>query len=138
MELENIIWASLVAQMVKNLPAMQETQVPSLGWEYPPEQGMAPHSNIFARRIPCAEEPGGLQSLESQRVGHKRATNAFTFSESTPSCISLADQRFECPETGCESTIRECFLGWQVGAEEENQMKEGIKQSEPKMPHASV
>ena len=56
--------------MVKNPPAMQETQVPSLGWEDPLEQDMATHSNIFACRIPCAEEPGGLQSMESQRVGH--------------------------------------------------------------------
>ena len=67
---------------------MQETQVPSLGWEDPLEQDMATHSNIFACRIPCAEEPGGLQSMESQRVGHNRATNTFTFSESTPSYIS--------------------------------------------------
>ena len=63
-------WASLVAQSVKNLPAVQETQVQSLGWEDPLEKEMAPHSSILAWRIPWAEEPGGLQSIESQGVGH--------------------------------------------------------------------
>ena len=59
-----------MTQMVKNLPAMQETQVQSLGWEDPLEKGMAIHSSILAWRIPWAEEPGGLQSIGSQRVGH--------------------------------------------------------------------
>ena len=54
------IWASLVAQPVKKLPAMQETQVQSLGQEDPLEKGMATHSSILARRIPWTEEPGGL------------------------------------------------------------------------------
>ena len=62
--------ASLVAQLVKNLPAMQETWVQSLGWEDPLERGMATHSSIFAWRIPWTEEPGGLQSTGLQRVGH--------------------------------------------------------------------
>ena len=52
--------------MVKNLPAMQETLVPSLGPEVALEKGMAAHSSILAWRIPWPEEPGGLQSLESQ------------------------------------------------------------------------
>ena len=56
--------------MVKNLPAMQETQVRSLGWKDPLEKGMASHSSILAWRIPWTEEPGGLQSMTSQRVGH--------------------------------------------------------------------
>ena len=56
--------------MVKNLPAMQETQVRSLGWEDPLEKGMATHSSILAWRIPWTEEPGGLQSMGSKRVGH--------------------------------------------------------------------
>ena len=51
---------SLVAQTVKNLPAMQETQVWSMGWEDPLEKGMATHSSILAWRIPWTEEPGGL------------------------------------------------------------------------------
>ena len=58
--------ASLVAQMVKNLPAIQETGVRSLGQEDPLEKGMAPHSSILAREIQWTEEPGGLQSMGSQ------------------------------------------------------------------------
>ena len=56
--------------MVKNLPAMQVTPVHSLGQEDPLEKGMATHSSILARRIPWTEEPGGLQSMGSQRIGH--------------------------------------------------------------------
>ena len=62
--------ASLVAHMVKNMPAMQETCVQSLGQEEPLEKGMATHSSILSWRIPCTGEPGGLQSMGSQRVGH--------------------------------------------------------------------
>ena len=58
------------AQRVKNLHAMQETQVRSLGQEDPLEEEMAPHSSILAWRIPWTEEPGRLQSRRSQRVGH--------------------------------------------------------------------
>ena len=65
-----IIWASLVAQMVKNLPAMWETWVQSLGQEDPLEEGMGIHSGILAWRIPWTEEPGGLLSIGSQRAGH--------------------------------------------------------------------
>ena len=60
----------VVAQMVKNLLAVQETHVQSLGWEDPLEKGMVTHSSILAWGIPWTEEPGGLQSLESQRVRH--------------------------------------------------------------------
>ena len=59
-----------MAQMVKNLPAMQETQVQSLGWEDALEKGMATHSSILAWRIPWTEEPGKLQSMGLQRAGH--------------------------------------------------------------------
>ena len=59
-----------MAQRVKNLPAMQETQVQSLGWEDPLVQGMATHSSILAWRIPRTEEPGETQSMGSQKVGH--------------------------------------------------------------------
>ena len=62
--------ASLVAQSVRNSPAMQETQVRSLGWEDPLEMEMAIHSNILAWRIPWTEEPGRLESIELQRVRH--------------------------------------------------------------------
>ena len=60
-----IIWASLVAQMVKNPPAVQETQIQSLGWEDPLEKEMATYSIILTWRIPWAEEPGRLQSIYS-------------------------------------------------------------------------
>ena len=63
-------WASLMAQLVKNPPAVQETWVQFLGQEDPLEKGMATHSSILAWRIPWAEEPGGRQSIASQRVGH--------------------------------------------------------------------
>ena len=55
--------ASLVAHMVKNLPAMWEKQVQTLGWEDPPERGVATHSSILAQEIPWTEKPGGLQSM---------------------------------------------------------------------------
>ena len=61
---------SLVAQMVKHLPAMQETQVRSLGWEDPLEKEMATQSGTLAWKIPWMEKPGRLQSMGSQRVGH--------------------------------------------------------------------
>ena len=61
---------SLVAQTVKNQPAMLETWVQSLCWEDPLEKGMATHSSILAWRSPWIEEPGGLQSTESQTAGH--------------------------------------------------------------------
>ena len=60
--------ASLLAQTLRNLPAMQETQVRSLGWEGLLEKGTATHSSILAWRIPWTEEPGGVQSMGSQRV----------------------------------------------------------------------
>ena len=65
-----ISWVSLVAQTVKNPPAMQETWVQSLGQEDSPEEEMAAHYNVLAWRIPWTDEPGGLQSMGSQKVGH--------------------------------------------------------------------
>ena len=65
------LWASLVAQAVKNPPAKLETWVPSLGWGDPLEKGKAAHSSMLAWRIPWTEELGGLQEpMGSQRVGH--------------------------------------------------------------------
>ena len=79
---ENIV---LVVQLVKNLPAIRETQARSLGWDDPLEKGMATHSNILPWRIPWTEEPGGLQSMRSPwtwswlpRVGRDWATNTHT------------------------------------------------------------
>ena len=63
-----------MAQMVKNLPTVQETQVRSVGGEDALEKGMATHSSIFALRIPWTEAPGGLQSKVSQKVGHNLVT----------------------------------------------------------------
>ena len=71
--LENLVLlsrASLVAQMVKNLPIIRKTWVLFLGWEDPLEEGVATHSSVLAWRIPWTVEPGGLQSRESQRIGH--------------------------------------------------------------------
>ena len=62
--------ASLVAQKVKNVPEMQETQVQSMGWTDSLEKEMATHSSIFTWEIPWTEEPGRLQSMASQRAGH--------------------------------------------------------------------
>ena len=66
----NFYGASLVAQRLKRLPGMRETRVRSLGWEDPLEKAVAPHSSILAWRIPWTEEPGRLQFMGSQRVGH--------------------------------------------------------------------
>ena len=63
---------------MKNPPATQETWVPLLGQEDPLKKGMATHYSILAWRIPWAEEPGGLQSMGWQRVGHSRVTNPST------------------------------------------------------------
>ena len=68
---------SLVAQWVKNPPAIQETQVRSLGWKDPLEKSMVTHSSILAWRTPWTEEPSGLQSMGSQRVRHDWVTLSF-------------------------------------------------------------
>ena len=68
--INTLLWAPLVAQTEKNLPAMQETCVRSLGQEDPLEEGMAICSSILAWRIPWTEEPGRLQPMRPQRVGH--------------------------------------------------------------------
>ena len=65
-----LLGTSLVAQLVKNLPAVQEIWVRSLGWEDPLETVMATHSSILAWRIPWTEKPGGLESMGSQRAGY--------------------------------------------------------------------
>ena len=66
----SLMRASLVAQTVKRLPVVPETRVRSLGWEDPLEKEMATHSSILAWKISWTEEPGGLQPMVSQRVGH--------------------------------------------------------------------
>ena len=76
-----MLGASLVAQMVKNQPAMRETQVQVryLGGEDPLEKETATHSGILAWIIPWTKEPGRLEFMGSQTVGHNSATDAFTF-----------------------------------------------------------
>ena len=77
-------WASLVAQLVKNLPAMQETWVRSLGWEDTLEKGKATHSNIPAWRIPW-----NVESMESQRVRHNWVDFTFTFFRGVPKVVFI-------------------------------------------------
>ena len=81
-----LLWgmASLVAQRLKHLPGMLETWVRSLGWEDPLEKEMATHSSILAWRIPWREEPGGVQSMGSQRVRHDCIILSLTFQ-----CINI-------------------------------------------------
>ena len=74
-----------MSQMVRNLLAVQETWVLSLGWQDPLEKGMATHSSILAWRIPWTEEPGRLKSMGSQRVRSDGAANTFTFMHVSPS-----------------------------------------------------
>ena len=78
-----LLVASLVAQMLKNLPTLWETWVQSLGKEDPLEKGMATHSSILAWKIPWTEEPGGLQSMGLQRIGYDGVTNTFSFNWDT-------------------------------------------------------
>ena len=90
-------WASLVAQLVKNQPAMQETWVRSLSWEDPLEKGTATHSSTLAWKIPWMEEPGGLQSMGSLRVRHNGATSLSRIGEGNGNCSVLA---WRIPGTG--------------------------------------
>ena len=78
-----------MAQTVKNMPAMQEIWVRSLGREDRLEKGTATHSNILGWRIPGTEEPGGLQSMRSQRVGHDLVTDTKKTSKIRQSVQSL-------------------------------------------------
>ena len=85
--------------MIKNLPAMQETQVWSVGWKDPLEKDMATHSSVLARRIPRAEEPWGLQFMGSHRVGHHCTANT------TPTRCSTNtkwDKLRERPKLNCQ------------------------------------
>ena len=77
LQLRFYVWASLVAQSVKCLPAMRETRVRSLGWEDPLEKEMAIHSSTLAWKIPWTEEPGRLQSMGLQRVRHNCVTSLY-------------------------------------------------------------
>ena len=116
-----------MAQRLKYLPAMCETWVQSLGWEDPLEKEMATHSSILAWRIPWTEEPGGLQSTGSQRVGHNRETSLhhvlncfrFIFCRSFPALVFLPR---EAPFNFCLSgkmmislsNLNENLGGWSI------------------------
>ena len=93
-------WGFPVAQVGKNLPVVQETQVPSLGLDDPLEKAMATHSSILACRIPWAEEPGGLQLMRLQRVRRDWATNTFTLS------LALLPALFPPPNSQAPTQLR--------------------------------
>ena len=93
-----------MAQMVKNLLAMRETWVRSLGQEDPQEEEIATHSSILGWRIPWTEEPGRLQSMGSQRVRHNRTTNTFTFFNLIHSYYKILVMRLPWWLTDIEST----------------------------------
>ena len=110
--------ASLVAQMVKNLPEMWEAQVLSLSQENPLVKGMATHSTIFAWRILWTEEPGRLQSMGSQRVGHNWVTNTYFQKallelQSVTDCVVYATCQ-ESPEKSSCCGVREGLRGWKM------------------------
>ena len=97
------ILAFLVAQTLKNLPTTGETRVPSLGWEDPLEKETATHSSVLAWRIPWTGEPGGLQSMGWQRVGHNWATSAW-----------LTDSKNSLPRTMIQPQISVLLSVWYV------------------------
>ena len=106
--------------MVKNLPAKQKTWVQSLGWEGPLEKEMATHSSVLAWEIPWTEEPGGLQSTASQRVGHNLATkqqrHQIGWENSKYFCKPiLSTQDYFCREIHQSSRSPGCwFFFWQI------------------------
>ena len=102
---------SLVAQMVKCLPTMQETQVQSLGWQDPLEKEMATHCSILAWRIPRTEEPGRLQSMGLQRVGHDWATSFSLFTLALVTAGSQFQLRFAIRTQGTEGLGCSRLLG---------------------------
>ena len=94
---------------IKNLLAMQQTQVQSLGWKDLLEKGMATHSSILAWRIPWTEEPGRLQAIGSQRVGHDWATNALALCHYNYSLKTFEkNQVLNITETFCQRS--QCFV----------------------------
>ena len=101
-----------MAQMVKNLPVILETWVRSLGEEDTLEKAMVTHSNILAWRIPWTKEPGGLQSMESQKLGHDSSTNTFTFHHAASLRPTLFDLKFRlsCDFGVAEASDRGSFI----------------------------
>ena len=102
--------ASLIAQLVKNLPAMQETWVQFLGWEDPLEKEMATHSSILAWRIPWTEEPGKLQSIGSQESDKSSQLKRENVRLNPPSpCPQQQRRRFSVVHC-CDVSINQCFF----------------------------
>ena len=96
--------------VVKNPPAMQETQVWSLGWEDPLKKEMATDSSILARKIPWPEKPGGLQCMGLQRIGHDLATKTTTAPVTSPvTCLTIL-----CARVLSRFSLL-CLLNWQAG-----------------------
>ena len=115
----------------RNLPAMQEIWVQSLGWEDPLEKGMATDSSILAWRVPWTEEPGGLLFMWSQRVGHDWVTNRHTHPETWV--------RFSCPCFGqkaadWESRLSECRVQGHLGLPSSSQVAWWLKTKQNKKP----
>ena len=109
---------SLAAQKVKKLPAVQENGDQSLDWEDPLKKEIATHSSVLDWRIPWSEEPGGLQSMRSQRVRHNWAANTFTFTFNTVFIVqeSLQNQQHMLKK---ESSVQN-MLVWKEISEESN------------------
>ena len=99
--------------MVKNPPAMWETWIWSLDWEDPLEKEMATHSSILAQRIPWTEEPGGLQSMGSQRVRHDWVTSLTLCAKSLQSCLTFCDP-MDCspPGSSVHGILQARILEW--------------------------
>ena len=110
------MWASLLAQLVKNLPAVQETWVWSQGREDPLEKEMASHASTLAWKIPWTEEPGGLQPMGSQRVRHDWVTS-LSLSLFIVYLGLSDDSVVKNPPAMQEMWVRS--LGWEDGLEED-------------------
>ena len=130
-----MFWTSLMAQTVKRLPTIWETRFQSLGGEDPLEKEMATHSNIFAWKIPWTEEPGRLQSMGSQRVGHDWAISLslFTFfhfeGHSAAPWVSVVCMIHACQLSSWEYiwVILACWVKpphWHLGGEKESSGKD--------------
>ena len=102
--------ASLVAQIVKSPPAMQKTQICSLGWKDPLQKGMAIHSSILAWRVPWTEEPGRLQSMASHRVGHDWATNTHIHTQPSSYCLLALLSKSNSRKTSVTLTLPLSFI----------------------------
>ena len=110
------LWASLVAEMVKNLPAVWETWVWSLGWEDPLEEGMVTHFGVLAWRTPWTEEPGGLQSVGLQTAGldwaPEHSTRCFYVFPAPASSWGAATQAPPCPRVLLGRPRHRCCFFW--------------------------